>query len=108
LVNSNLVINKKKDLKDFIKKSETKIFTSKETGETKEFVRKAIIIFAKKESDFYKKSLIQLPILITKAFSQNIPLKMCNIDIEDLKEYKIIIQPCLVVFETEKVVKIIE
>jgi hypothetical protein len=25
-----------------------------------------------------------------------------------LKEYKIIIQPCLVVFETEKVVKIIE
>jgi hypothetical protein len=49
-----------------------------------------------------------LPILITKAFSQNIPLKVCDIDLKDLSEYNIKSQPSLLVFETENVVKIIE
>jgi hypothetical protein len=108
LISSSLVINKIDDLEEFIKKSETNKFTSKETGETKEFIKKVIVIFSEKESDFFKNILVWLPILVTKAFSQNIPLKMCDIDIKDLSEYKIKNQPCLVVFETKKVIKIIE
>jgi hypothetical protein len=33
---------------------------------------------------------------------------MCDIDIKNLKEYNIKNQPCLVVFETKEVIKIIE
>ena len=108
LAESSMVINDVKDLEEFIKKSETKSFTSKETWETKEFIKKAIVIFADKNSDFMKKSLIGLPVLITKAFSQNIPLKMCDIKIEDLGKYDIKTLPTLVVFETEKIIDIIE
>jgi hypothetical protein len=103
-----MVINKIEDLEEFIKKSETKSFTSKETGETKKFIKKVIVIFADKDSDFMKKALIGLPVLITKAFSQNIPLKMCDIKLEELKKYDIKKLPTLVVFETEKIIDVIE
>ncbi len=108
LIDSNFVIKEMEDLKKFITKSKTKQITSNETGEKKEFIKKIIIIFAEKDSDFFEKSLFQLPILSTKAYSQNIPLKMCNIDIAELKNFKIKKQPCLVVFETEKIVNIVE
>jgi hypothetical protein len=103
-----MVINKVEDLEKFIEKSKTKTFTSKETGETKEFIKKVIVIFAEKDSDFFEKSLIQLPVLVTKAFSQNIPLKMCDVKLEELKKYNIDKLPSLAVFETEKVIKIID
>jgi len=108
LAESSMVINKIEDLEEFIKKSETKTFTSKETWETKKFIKKVIVIFADKNSDFMKKSLIGLPVLITKAFSQNIPLKMCDIKIDELKTYDIKTLPTLVVFETEKIIDVIE
>ena len=108
IANSNMVINKIDNLEEFIKKSETKVFTSKETWETKEFIKKVIIIFAKKDSDFFKNFLIWLPVLVTKAFSQNIPLKVCDIDLKDLSEYNIKSQPSLLIFETENVIKTIE
>lgn len=109
LVESSMVINKIEDLENFIEQSKTKTFTSKETGETKKFIKRVIVIFADKESDFMKKSLIWLPVLITKAFSQNIPLKMCDIKLEELKKYpEIKTIPSLVVFETEKIIYIIE
>jgi len=108
LAESSMVINKIEDLEEFIKKSETKKFTSKETWETKEFIKKVIVIFTDKNSDFMKKSLVWLPVLITKAFSQNIPLKMCDIKIEELKKYEIKKLPTLVVFETEKIIDVIE
>ena len=108
LAESSMVINKIEDLEKFIEKSKTKSFTSSETGITKEFIKKVIVIFAEKDSSFMKKSLVWLPVLITKAFSQNIPLKMCDIKIEDLKKYDIKKLPTLVVFETEKIIDIIE
>ncbi len=109
LAESSMVINKIEDLEEFIKKSETKNFTSKETGITKEFIKKVIVIFAEKDSDFMKKSLISFPVLVTKAFSQNIPLKMCDIKLEELKDYtEIKTFPSLVVFETEKIIDVIE
>jgi len=108
LAESSLVINTKDDLEKFIEKSKTTSFTSQETGETKEFTKKVIVIFAEKDSDFFEAALVKLPVLVTKAFSQNIPLKMCDIDLKDLSEYKIPSFPSLVVFQTEKVVKIVE
>jgi len=108
LAESSMVINKVQDLEKFIEKSKTKTFTSQETGETKTFIKKVIVIFGEKDSDFFKKALIQLPVLVTKAFSQNIPLKMCDIKIEELQKYWIKSFPSLVVFETEKVVKVID
>jgi hypothetical protein len=47
-------------------------------------------------------------VLITKAFSQNIPLKVCDLKLDQLSKYNIKSQPSLVVFETKKVIKIIE
>ncbi len=108
LAESSLVINSKEDLEKFIKKSETKTFTSKETGEMKTFVKKAIVIFWEKDSDFFEEALLTLPVLVTKAFSQNTPLKMCDLDLWDLKEYKLKSLPSLVVFQTEKVIKTVE
>ena len=108
LAESSMVINKIEDLEKFIEKSKTKTFTSSETGTTKEFIKKVIVIFAEKDSSFMKKSLVWLPVLITKAFSQNIPLKMCDIKLEELKKYDIKKLPTLVVFETEKIIDVIE
>jgi len=53
-----MVINKIEDLEKFIEKSKTKSFTSSETGITKEFIKKVIVIFAEKDSSFMKKSLV--------------------------------------------------
>lgn len=108
LSESGLVINTKDDLEKFIEKSKTTSFTSQETWETKEFTKKVIVIFWEKDSDFFEKALVNLPVLVTKAFSQNIPLKMCDINLKDLGEYKIPSLPSLAVFQTEKVVKIVE
>lgn len=108
LAESSMVLNTQDQLEEFIKKSQTTSFTSKETWETKTFTKRVIVIFWEKGSDFFEKSLIQLPVLVTKAFSQNIPLKMCDIDLKDLSAYKIESHPTLVIFQTEKVVKTVE
>ncbi len=108
LAESGLVINTKDDLEKFIEKSKTTSFTSQETWETKEFTKKVIVIFGEKDSDFFEGALVKLPVLVTKAFSQNIPLKMCDIDLKDLKDYKINSLPSLVIFQTEKLSKIVE
>ncbi len=108
LAESWMVINTKDNLDIFIKKSETTSFTSQETWETKTFEKKVIVVFGEKDSDFFESALAKLPVLVTKAFSQNIPLKMCDIALKDLKEYKIESLPSLVVFQTEKVAKIVE
>lgn len=108
LAQSGLVLNTEDELKLFIEKSKTKTVEIKETGETKTFVKKVIVIFADNKSAFFEKALVQLPVLLAKAFSQNISIKMCDIELEKLKDYGIESQPSLVVFETEKVVKIID
>ena len=45
--------------------------------------------------------------MITKAFSQNIPLKISDIDLKDLQKYNIESQPCLIIFKQEEIDKII-
>lgn len=108
MVASSMVINTPEQLEAFIKKSETKTITSKETGEEKTCVKKVIILFAEKDSDFLKKALLQFGVFYAKAFSQNIPFKMCDLDLKEIKKYKVKSIPSLVVFETEKAIKFIE
>lgn len=110
LSSSSLTISTKKELEDFIEKSKTKEFIKKETWEKKYYKHKVIVLFWEEKSDFFKDSLIELPVLATKAFSQNISLKIAKSEIKgvDLKTYNIEVFPCLVVFEEQKVYKKIE
>ncbi len=108
LAESSLVLNTEDELNAFIDKSKTKTATIKDTWETKEFVKKVIVIFADNQSEFFEKSLIQLPVLMTKAFSQNTPIKMCDLSLDKLTDHGVKTLPSLVVFETEKVIKIID
>ncbi len=107
LAKSSMVIKTKEDLEKIISKSKTTTFTDKETWEQKESIHHSIVIFVKKDSDFYKSALIHIPVLATKAFASNINLKMCNIDIKDLQDYKITENPSLTLFTDEKFIKTI-
>lgn len=109
LWNSSFTIKTLESLKETIKKSKKTTFTNKETWETKEFNKKIIIVFWDENSDFFKESLLSFPVLATKAFSQNITLKLAKTSIEWLKleDYNIIETPSLVVFQDEKIIKVI-
>jgi len=111
LAESSLTIEKKEDLEKIIKKSATTKFTNKETWKTKEYKHKSIIIFAEPWSDFFKEALYIFPGLVAKAFTQNITVKLAKSKIEwvKLSDYKINEKdlPTMVVFEEEKVFKII-
>ena len=104
---SSLVLKNKEDLDKIITKSKTTTFTDEKTLETKTFIKHSIVIFIEKDSEFYKDALIQVPVLATKAFASNINLKMCNLDLKDLKKYKIKETPVLALFTDEKLVKLI-
>ncbi|PIE85497.1 hypothetical protein CSA08_01645 [Candidatus Gracilibacteria bacterium] len=101
LQESSFVIDKTSELEDFIKLS--KNTKNKETG--KEVRKRVIVIFAEKDSDFYKGALFMLPILYTKTWTQNVQLKMSSIPLKKLKEYKIKETPILAVFENQKLYK---
>lgn len=105
-------INNKEELDFLIKKSATTSFVNKETGEEKFFKHKSIVIFAEEWSDFVKKSYFIVPILTTKAYSQNITIKFAKSVIEwvNLKDYNVDVNslPCMVVFEEQKIIKNIE
>ncbi len=102
LANSYLVIKTKEELNKLIEATIPKEFVSKETWEKKIFKKYAIVIFVKKDSDFYKQALLEIPVLATKAWSQNIPLKITDLDYKGVKNF-----PSLVVFENKKVYKIL-
>jgi hypothetical protein len=107
LSESSMVIKTKEDLEKIISKSKNTEFTPQETWVTKIFEKHSIVIFVKKESDFYKDALIQLPVLATKAFTSSISLKMCDIELSKLWKYKIVKTPTLALFTNEKLFKLI-
>ncbi len=107
LAESGLTLKKTEDIQKFIDNSINKEFTNKETGISKTFKRKAIIIFADEKSDFFKEVLYILPVLATKSFSQNIPFKIASSNIKDfdykghdLKEF-----PSLIMYENKEIKK---
>ena len=110
LSESWITIRTKESLEDFIKNSKNTTFLDKETWKNKTYKRKVIIIFANEKSDFFKNALFQYPILITKAFSQDINLKLALSKIEgvDYSSFNIKNMPSLVVFENQKPIKTIE
>lgn len=110
LSNSMFTIQNKKELDKIILKSKTTSFTNIETWITKEYLKKVYILFWDDKSDFFKEALIIFPVLATKAFSQNITMKLANSNMTDLNlsEYNIKTIPSLLIFEDEKVINIIE
>lgn len=109
LWNSMFTIKNIDELNNAISKSKQTSFTNKETWETKIYTKNSFVLFWDEKSDFFKESLINFPILATKAFSQNITLKLAKINIENLKleDYNVKEIPSLVVFENEKVKTVI-
>lgn len=107
LSNSSLVLQSKNEIDAAIAKSKTTEFKNKETWELKYFEHYSVIIFAEKDSNFFKDALYALPILATKAFSQNMYLKIAHSDSEwiTLTDYKIKTLPSLIIFKEEKIYK---
>lgn len=109
LASSSLTIQNKEDLDKMIEKSKETTFVNKETKEEKKFSHRSLVIFSDEKSDFFKKALYILPVISIKAFSQNVTVKLAKSVIEwvDLKKYEIDKLPALVVFENEKLLKVI-
>lgn len=110
LSESGFTISTKEELEKFIKKSAKTNFKDKETWIEKIYSHRVIVIFWDEKSDFFKKSLVNFPILVAKAFSQNIPLKLAKHNIKDIvyQNYNLDEFPSLVIFENEKFLKIIK
>ena len=91
LTNSSFTINKKEDLEKLIKKSVTTTFKNKETWVEKKYKHKSIAVFADEWSDFFKEALYIFPVIIAKAFTQNINVKLAKSKIEGVKltDYKV-------------------
>lgn len=107
LSGSGLILQSKNEIDSVIAKSKTTEFKNKETWELKYFEHFSIIIFAQKDSDFFKDALYALPVLAAKAFSQNMILKIAHSDSEgiNLDDYKIKTLPTLIIFKEEKIYK---
>ncbi|MDD2908115.1 MAG: hypothetical protein PHH98_05780 [Candidatus Gracilibacteria bacterium] len=106
---SMFTIKNIEELNAIIGKSKTTMFTNKETGIIKEYIKNSYVLFGDENTDFFKEALIIFPVLATKAFSQNITLKLAKTNIKDLvlENYEIKEVPSLVIFENEKVKKVI-
>lgn len=109
LSSSNATIKDKKVLEEAVLKSKNTSFVDKKTNEKKTFKKRVIIIFWNEKSDFFKEALLNYPILVAKAFSQNVVLKLAvsNIKDVDFTKYGITKFPSLVVFENNKVLKVV-
>lgn len=109
LWNSMFTIKNIEELNEVISKSKRTKFTNKETWETKEYIKNSFVLFWDEGSNFFKEALVIFPVLATKAFSQNITLRLAKTNIKDLnfEFYQIKEIPSLVIFEDEKVKKVI-
>ncbi len=109
LSTSNFTISTKEELSVLIKKSANKTYLNKETLEKKDFVKRSIVIIWDEKTDFFKDALFMLPVLWTKSFTENIYIKLAKKDITWVKweTYWLKEVPSMIVFENEKVYKII-
>lgn len=109
LADSQMTLRNVKDLELFIEKSKSTSITDSTTGKEKTFQHQVIVIFADTKSEFFKQMLYALPVLSTKAYSQNIAVRLADISMKglDKKTYKITTWETLVVLEGEKVTKVV-
>ena len=91
LADSSMTLKTVTELEKFIEKSVSTTGKNSTTGEEKKFTHQVIVIFVDMKSRFFKELLYKLPVLTTKAFSQNIALKAADINMKDLdsKKYQI-------------------
>lgn len=110
LVESKYTLGTLKELQDCITKSKTTTGVDSKTKKAKKFKHRVVVIFLDTKSEYFKTLVYKLPILITKAFSQSIILRVADIAMKDLdkKAYKISGTESMVVFEDEKVIKSLE
>lgn len=110
LVESKYTLESQDDITLCIAKSKTTTGTDSKTGKPKDFKHRVVIIFMDFQGDYFKTLVYKLPILITKAYSQNIVLRVADISTKglDKKAYKISWKEAMVVFEDEKVIKSLE
>jgi len=105
---SSLVLKSQEEVDNFILKSQNTTFTNKE-WETKIYEKRCALIIWDSNKNFFKEFLLSFPILLTKWFSQNLPLKI--IDIQNIKinleKYNLSEIPSLIIFENKEVYKII-
>ena len=104
---SGLTISTKEDFKSFVEKSAKTKWQNKETGKVKYFSHRVIIIIWEEKSEFFKKALYQLPVLATKWFTQNTPVKLAKAKITwvDFKEHGVKKAPAIIIFENKKLLK---
>lgn len=109
LAESKITLKNTLELEDFVNKSENTTGKDSKTGETKNYTKRVIIIFCDTKSDFFTQMLYIYPVLSTKAYSQNVSLKLADVRMKELdeKKYKIKGTETLVVFENLKVLKVI-
>lgn len=103
LENSKFVVSDEASLEEII--SSTKD-TTNSYGKISR--KKTIVIFVEKWSDFYKHLLsYMLPIIYGKAWTQNIWVKISNLEKEKLQKYDITEIPALAVFGDTEIIKVI-
>lgn len=105
---SGLILKDQTDLEAFILKSANKVITTQD-GEEKVFVKRAILIIADAGKDFFKEFLVSIPILLTKSFSQNLPIKIIDINNKNINiaDYNAQEYPAFIVFENKEIYKTI-
>lgn len=100
---SSFVISEEKNLEKVIQETQ-----HQENSYGKISRKKTIIIFASAGSPFYKHLLSYIaPIIYTKSWTQNISVKICNIDISKISQYGVTESPSLLVFSDTKIVKVV-
>jgi len=110
LAESWITLGSVKELDEFIEKSSTTVWKDAISGEEKKFKHSVIVIFADTQGEFFTQMLYKLPVLATKAFSQNVSLKLADISMKwlDAIKYGTKDGEALVLIENKNVVKIVK
>lgn len=105
---SSMVIKDQTELEKFILGSANKVFTSKD-GEEKTSIKRVLLLVGDSKQDFYRDFLGLIPVLLTKWFTQNMSLKIVDVnnDKVQLSWYDIWEAPVVLVFENREVYKTI-
>ncbi len=109
LADSKFTLKTVEELEAFIAKSENKSLIDSKSGIEKTFKKRVIVIFSDPKTSFFTQMLYIFPVLSTKAYSQNISIKLADVRMKDLKEedYQITGVSTLVVFENTKLFKVV-
>lgn len=109
LADSKFTLKTEEELEAFLKKSDTTRGKDSQTGKEKRFKHQVLVLFVDTQSDFFQEMLYVFPVLQTKSFSQNMHVRLADINMKgiDKKSYQIIGSQTLLLFEERKVKKVV-